>query len=182
MITADQLIKIMPYAKSRALLWIDALNEAMTEFGIDTPRRIAAFLAQVAHESAELRYARELASGAAYDTGRLAARLGNTPEADGDGQRFKGRGLIQITGKHNYRQCSQALFGDGDILLAKPELLEEPNNAARSAAWFWWVRGLNVTADCPSSFQTITRIINGGLNGYADRLAYFERARKVLGC
>lgn len=180
MITEEQLIKIMPHARKRAALWLEPLNAAMAEYGIDTDRRIAAFLSQVAHESGELRYVRELASGEAYDTGRLAARLGNTTAADGDGQRYKGRGLLQITGRHNYRQCSIALFGDSQILLDEPELLEEPNNAARSAAWYWWVRGLNVTADCPNSYQTITRVINGGLNGYADRVAYFERAKQVL--
>lgn len=180
MITESQLIEIMPHARKRAALWLEPLNVAMTEFGIDTSRRVAAFLAQIAHESAELRYVRELASGEAYDTGRPAERLGNTLDADGDGQRFKGRGLIQITGRYNYRQCSMALFGDSQILLDEPELLEEPNNAARSAAWYWWVRGLNVTADCPNSFQTITRVINGGLNGYAERVAYFEQAKRVL--
>lgn len=112
MITESQLIEIMPHARKRAALWLEPLNVAMTEFGIDTSRRVAAFLAQIAHESAELRYVRELASGEAYDTGRPAERLGNTLDADGDGQRFKGRGLIQITGRYNYRQCSMALFGD----------------------------------------------------------------------
>ena len=180
MITRDQLIAIMPHAKKRADLWLQPLNDAMAEFGIDSPRRIQAFLAQVAHESAELRYTREIASGAAYDTGRLAERLGNTPEADGDGQRYKGRGLIQITGRYNYRRCSWALYNNAETLLDHPELLEDTIPAARSAAWFWWSRGLNVTADCPNSFQTITRVINGGLNGYAERVSYFESAKRVL--
>jgi len=181
MISRAQLVAIMPLAASRADRWLDPLNAAMTEYGIDTSRRVAAFLAQIAHESGQLRYVRELASGAAYDTGRLADRLGNTPQADGDGQKYKGRGLIQITGRHNYRQCSIALFGDPDILLNEPALLEEPDNAARSAGWFWWSHGLNVVADCPNSFQLVTRKINGGLNGYADRLHYYETAQRVLG-
>jgi len=181
MISLEQLIKIMPLAKSRAAVWLVPIGEAMTEFGIDSGRRQAAFLAQVAHESSELKYTCELASGAAYDVGRLAARLGNTPAADGDGQKYKGRGLIQITGTDNYRKCSQALYGDGSVLLAHPELLEAPAPAARSAAWFWWSNGLNVLADCPNSFQAITKRINGGLNGYASRLMYFERAKLVMG-
>lgn len=180
MITREQLIAIMPSADVRADRWLGPLNEAMAEFGIDTQRRVAAFLAQIAHESGQLRYTKEISSGAAYDTGRLAVRLGNTPEADGDGQRYKGRGLIQITGVFNYRRCSNALYGDSSILLTRPELLEETIPAARSAAWFWWSNGLNVVADCPNSFQTITMRINGGLNGYAERLAFFERAKKAI--
>ena len=180
MITREQLLAIMPHAGARADRWLEPLNAAMAEFGIDTQRRISAFLAQVAHESGELRYTVEIASGAAYDTGRLAARLGNTPEADGDGQKYKGRGLIQITGRHNYRQASLALFNDTTTLLEHPELLEEPVLAARSAAWFWWSNGLNTVADCPNSFQVITRRINGGLNGYPERLAYFDRAERVM--
>jgi len=181
-VTREQLLSIMPYSKPRVEQWVTPLNKAMEEFGIDTPSRVSAFLAQVAHESTELKNVRELASGAAYDTGRLAARLGNTPEADGDGQMYKGRGLIQVTGRDNYVKCSRALFGDAETLIKQPELLEEPVAAARSAAWFWWSNGLNVLADCPNSFQTITKRINGGLNGYASRLAYFERAKKVLAC
>ena len=180
MITARQLVTIMPLAMSRVEAWVEPLNQAMTEFGIDNSRRLAAFLAQIAHESGQLRYVRELASGVAYDTGRLAERLGNTPEADGDGQKYKGRGLIQITGKYNYRDCSVALYGDADILIARPELLEDKIPAARSAAWYWWSHGLNVVADCPNSFQTITKLINGGLNGYAERLHYYETALRVI--
>lgn len=180
MITREQLLAIMPHARHRADVWLGPLNAAMTEFGIDTQRRVAAFLAQVAHESSELRYVKEIASGADYDTGRLAARLGNTPVADGDGQRYKGRGLLQITGKFNYRQASIALFNDTTTLLEHPDLLETPELAARSAAWFWWSNGLNTVADCPNSFQAITRRINGGLNGYAERIAYFDTATRAI--
>jgi putative chitinase len=179
MITIEQLKRIMPKAGARAEVFLDPLNTAMAEFHIDTQRRVQAFLAQIAHESGQLRYTRELASGAAYDTGRLAERLGNTPEADGDGQRFKGRGLIQITGQFNYRRCSWALYND-ERLLIMPELLEQPEDAARSAAWFWWSNGLNTVADCPNSFQAITRRINGGLNGYPERLAYFMAAQGAI--
>ncbi|KPA87689.1 putative chitinase, partial [Pseudomonas asplenii] len=108
----------------------------------------------------------------------LAARLGNTPAADGDGQRYRGRGLIQITGRSNYRQCSVALFGD-ERLLQQPELLEQPQWAAESAAWFWQQQGLNELADA-DQFNSITRRINGGLNGLEDRLQIWARARAVL--
>lgn len=179
MITLDQLRAIMPYAGTRAMTFLVPLNRAMAEFGIDTPARQAAFLAQVAHESGSLRYVRELADGEAYDTGRLAQRLGNTPEDDGDGPRYKGRGLIQITGRDNYRACSAALFGDPEHLLDHPEILEQPDHACRSAAWFWHSRGLNSYAD-RAEFERITRIINGGTNGMEDRLAHWDRALKVL--
>lgn len=178
-VTLDQLKMIMPYAGKRAEVFLDPLNRAMAEFEINRPLRQAAFLAQVAHESGSLRYVRELASGEAYDTGRLAERLGNTPEDDDDGERYRGRGLIQITGTDNYRACSVALFGDGQHLLDHPELLEQPDLAARSAAWFWWSRKLNVYADV-QDFRAITRKINGGYNGMDDRLAYYDRAKGVL--
>ena len=161
----------MPHARSKANLYADALNEAMDVFNINTPQRQAAFLAQIAHESAEFRYVEEIASGAAYE-GR--ADLGNTEP--GDGVRFKGRGLIQITGRANYTSCGAALGLD---LLANPELLESPQNACRSAAWFWMTHGLNELADA-DNFRKITLRINGGLNGYEDRLAYWERAKEAI--
>jgi len=179
--TLEQLQQIFPNARSLAGVFICALNEAMLNRKIDTPKRAAAFLAQVGHESGELRYVRELGSDqylSKYDTGTLAARLGNTPEADGDGQKYRGRGLIQITGRRNYLACSQALFGD-DRLLGQPQLLEQPQWACESAAWFWQSNGLNELAD-KDQFTTITRRINGGLNGLEDRLQVWARAKAVL--
>lgn len=173
MITLEQLKKIIPYAGPRAGVFLVPLNDSMAEAGIDTPAREAAFLAQIAHESGSLRYVREIADGKAYE-GR--ADLGNTQP--GDGPRFKGRGLIQITGRANYRACSLALFGD-ERLLDRPELLEDVTQACRSAAWFWKSRGLNTLADS-GAFKAITKAINGGLNGYDERLAYFQRATGVL--
>ncbi|MBD8192122.1 glycoside hydrolase family 19 protein [Pseudomonas fluorescens] len=180
-ITEQQLQRIMPNARRQAGVFVSALNAAMANRQIDTPKRQAAFLAQVGHESGQLQYVRELGGEqylSKYDTGTLAARLGNTPEADGDGQRYRGRGLIQITGHNNYLRCSLALFGD-ERLLRTPELLELPQWAAESAAWFWWVKGLNLLAD-KEQFNTITRRINGGLNGLEDRLQLWGRARAVL--
>ena len=169
--TLDQLIKIMPYARTRASAFLAPLNAAMTEFGITTSARRASFLAQIGHESGQLQYVRELASGAAYE-GRKD--LGNT--VAGDGIRFKGRGLIQITGRANYTACGAALGLD---LIAHPELLEQPVNACRSAGWFWKTRGLNELADAGDQVR-VTRRINGGTNGLADRLALFEVATRVL--
>ncbi|KPC00341.1 Chitinase [Pseudomonas amygdali pv. lachrymans] len=111
-----------------------------------------------------------------YDTGKLAERLGNTPEADGDGQFYRGRGLIQVTGRANYEECGEALGLD---LINHPELLELPQHAAMSAAWFWHRAALNTLAD-KREFVTITRRINGGTNGLADRQALYARALEVL--
>jgi len=180
-LTDQQLLKIYPNARSLAGVFVSPLNVAMARHRIDTPKRIAAFLAQVGHESGQLQYVRELGNNqylSKYDTGTLALRLGNTPQADGDGQKYRGRGLIQITGRTNYRQCSLGLFGD-ERLLELPELLEQPQWAAESAAWFWERGGLNALAD-RDEFNSITRRINGGLNGLQDRLQLWARARAVL--
>jgi putative chitinase len=180
-VTQQQLQIVMPNARSQAGVFISALNTAMSHRNINTPKRIAAFLAQVGHESGQLQYVRELGGAqylSKYDTGALAVRLGNTPEPDGDGQKYRGRGLIQITGRDNYRQCGLGLFGD-DRLLFLPELLEQPQWAAESAAWFWEQNGFNELAD-RDQFNSITRRINGGLNGLQDRLQLWARARAVL--
>lgn len=180
-LTEQQLLRIMPNARRQAGVFVSALNAAMAGRQIDTPKRQAVFLAQVGHESGQLQYVRELGGEqylSKYDTGTLAAKLGNTPAADGDGQRYRGRGLIQITGHDNYLRCSLALFGD-ERLLRTPELLEQPQWAAESAAWFWSVSGLNALAD-HDEFSAITRKINGGLNGLAERLQLWERAKGVL--
>ena len=178
-ITQQQLQQILPNAGQSAGVFVPVLNNAMVRFQIVGTKRIAAFIAQVGHESGQFRYVRELGSDqylSKYDTGSLAKRLGNTPEADGDGQKYRGRGLIQITGCANYITCGEALALD---LVNHPELLEQPQHACMSAAWFWASRGLNTLADA-GQFDTITRRINGGQNGAADRQALYARALKVL--
>lgn len=180
-LTLEQLENAIPLAGDRAKVFHPHLADAMEQYEINTANRMAAFLAQIAHESGSLRYVRELGSDkylSKYDTGRLAERLGNTPDADGDGQKYRGRGLIQITGYDNYLQCSVALFGNR-TLITQPELLEEPKYASLSAAWFWQSRHLNELAD-KGLFRTITQRINGGMNGYEDRLAHYERASLAL--
>ncbi len=171
MITLQELTAIIPHSGKRAELFLDPLNSAMEEFEINSPERQAAFLAQIAHESGSLRYVRELADGAAYN---FRQDLGNTEP--GDGPKYKGRGLIQITGRSNYLDCGSTLGVD---LVGSPELLEGPVLACRSAAWFWKTHGLNELAD-RGDFKLITKRINGGYNGYQDRLAYYERAQQVL--
>lgn len=180
-ITAQQLLQILPNAGQKAGVFVPALNAAMGKYAIVNRLRTAAFIAQIGHESGQLRYVRELGGNdylAKYDTGRLASALGNTPEADGDGQKYRGRGLIQVTGRANYRDCSEALFGDSRLLVT-PELLEHPVYAAMSAAWFWHRAGLNTLAD-QGNLEKITRKINGGLNGWEDRQKLYARALEVL--
>lgn len=154
------------------------LLAATIEAQITTPIREAAFLAQLAHESGELRWMEEIADGSAYE-GRLD--LGNTQP--GDGKRFKGRGPIQLTGRKNYEAAGKVLSLD---LLSNPESVAGAAVGFRVAGWFWTTHGLNEVADLirvtPGAFDTITRRINGGLNGKAERDAYFGLARKVFAC
>lgn len=169
--TKDQLNKIYPFAGKRIDEFLIPILSAMDEFKINTKQREAAFLAQIGHESGQLLYIKELASGAAYE-GR--SDLGNT--MPGDGVRFKGRGLIQITGRTNYVAAMMELDLD---CVEHPELLEEPVNAARSAGWFWFTHGLNELADA-DDFIKITRKINGGTNGLEDRQQLYAKALEIL--
>ncbi|WP_053147624.1 glycoside hydrolase family 19 protein [Pseudomonas sp. P97.38] len=178
-ISQAQLLRILPNAGASAGVFAPVLNTAMGRYQIIGRSRVAAFIAQVGHESGQLRYVRELGNEiylSKYDTGPLALRLGNTPAADGDGQRYRGRGLIQITGRANYQACGEALGLD---LINEPMLLELPQWAAQSAAWFWSIHGLNALADA-GQFDRITRRINGGQNGAADRWVLYTRALQVL--
>ena len=183
MLTIEQLQAIMPQlpAAKRAT-YFPFLTAAVTEFGIDQPARTAAFLAQLAHESAQFKFMEEIwgptAAQRRYDPpDRLATNLGNTEP--GDGFRFKGRGPIQVTGRANYRR-----FGDllGLDLVATPAQAASPEVAFRIAALFWSKKGLNELADrvTPEAFREITRRINGGFNGLAERERFYQTAKTVL--
>ncbi|WP_337996239.1 glycoside hydrolase family 19 protein [Oleispirillum naphthae] len=173
-LTRDILFAAMPYAQTRRVeVFMPHLQATVDRFGIAArPLRLAHFLAQVAHESGSLRYTEEIASGDAYE-GRT--NLGNTHP--GDGRRYKGRGLIQLTGRFNYRECGAAL---NLPLEDQPELLAEPEAACLSAGWYWETRGLNGIADTDDALK-VTRRINGGTNGLEDRLANLRRTKKALG-
>ena len=200
-ITERQLLQIRPNARHVAGVFVPALNTAMSKYQIVTPLRVVAFLAQVGHESAHLtaivenlnysaaalmktwpsRFSAALAAECARNPEKIAnivyaSRMGNGAPATGDGWKFRGRGLIQVTGWTNYQACGAELGLD---LLTKPELLEQPIYAALSAAWFWKANGLNTLAD-NGQFEGITKRINGGLNGQADRQETYQRALKVL--
>jgi putative chitinase len=177
--TPVELLAIMPSAGHRAYTYAGPLTDAMAEFGIDTPARQAMFLSQVGEESGSLLYTEEIASGEAYE-GRFD--LGNTEP--GDGVRFKGRGLIETTGRKNYLRCGVALGLD---LIAHPELLEEPVNAARSAGFFCQDNDLNHWADI-GDFDGYCDVVNlghktrtvGDSRGYSVRLAFWQRACTFL--
>ncbi|MBA6044016.1 glycoside hydrolase family 19 protein [Pseudomonas lactis] len=174
-ITEQQLLQILPNAGRNAGVFVPALNTAMNRYGIVGTARVAAFIAQVGHESGQLRWVREIWGPTVQQlTYEGRADLGNAFK--GDGSKYRGRGLIQITGRANYTQCGEALGLD---LIDKPELLELPQHAAMSAAWFWKQKGLNDLAD-RDQFLTITRRINGGLNGIDDRLELWKKAQAVL--
>lgn len=219
-ITSQQLLQILPNAGQVAGVFVPVLNTAMNRYQIMGQKRIAAFIAQIGHESGQLtrlvenlnysadglantwpnRYAEPDGKGGylkvlVKDRQRnkpnalglrlagkpeqiannvYAGRMGNT--APGDGWKYRGRGLIQLTGKTNYRLCGEALSLD---LLTQPELLEKPQHACMAAAWFWSSNGLNSVVD-KVDLETITRRVNGGLTGLADRQAIYARALKVL--
>lgn len=176
-VTLEQLMALMPKLnRAVAGMYLRPLNEAMLEAGITTKARRAAFLAQLGHESDGLtaweeRAARGRVAGEAYE-GRKD--LGNTQP--GDGPRYKGRGPIQLTGRTNYRAAGAALEVP---LEEEPWRAADPHVGFRVAAWYWNSRGLNALADA-GTFTEITRRINGGYNGQADREARHRRALALL--
>lgn len=210
-ITRQQLRSIMiaSDADSRAAQWLAALNDSMRACAIAGPARQGAFLAQIMVESSELRHVEEVLNyapqrlrevwprhfpddataqryghqPAALANHVYANRMGNGDEASGDGWRYRGRGVIQLTGRDNYRAFSTAMQQDA---LGQPDLLLAPAGAALSAAWFWQSNGLNELADHLTGdqaelyFERITRRINGGTLGLNERRSYWERARKAL--
>ena len=190
--------------------WAQALTPAMERYDIDTPARMASFLAQTGHESAQFshleenlryrsakrlmqvwpkRFPSEQAAGPYVDNPEklanfvYARRLGNGDASSGDGYRYRGRGILQITGRSNYAAVGQALGLD---LIGNPDLLLQAEHAAMSAAWFWDSRGLNALADDRTDdddledFTRITRLINGGTAGLRERLALLQQLEPAL--
>jgi putative chitinase len=204
MITQEQMVQALHgVSEDTVEKYYDGLVKAMEEFEINTPLRIAAFLAQVAHESGNFRAVHENLNYKAEGLQKIfhkyfpdadtaneyarqpekianrvyANRMGNGDEASGDGWRYCGRGLIQLTGKSNYTACGEDLGVD---LHENPEYLETPEGAARSAAWFWDSRDLNDLAD-EKDIKAITKKINGGYIGLEEREKNYEHALSVLG-
>lgn len=175
LVSDEALVALYGCTQAVARRFAPHLEATCWHYGIVTPERIAAFLAQVGHESGRLAYTREI-WGPTPAQRRYEGRadLGNTEP--GDGRRFMGRGLIQLTGRHNYARMSAAL---GQDFIARPELLETPQYASLSAGEFWSWIGANKLAD-QGRFDDITRRVNGGQNGRADRVALYARALPLL--
>jgi len=183
--------------------WLKPLEDTFAKYDINTPKRQAAFIGQCAHESNNFKTLEEnlnykpealmrvwpsrfpdlpTAMKYAHDPIKIAnkvygGRMGNGPEESGEGAKYHGRGLIQLTGKESYDNCGKAIGVD---LINQPGLLAQPYLAAMSAGWFWNKKGLNALADA-GDYETMTKRINGGLLGLDDRKAKIAKALQVLG-
>ncbi len=203
-VTAAQLKEIMPNASDDNItLYLPGLNDQMAKFEINTSLRQAQFIAQIAHESGSLRYntenlnysakallavfgkyfpTQEEADAYARQPEKIASRvyanrMGNGDEASGDGWKFRGRGLIQLTGHDNYQQLTNAF--DQDFISNPDPVADNPEYAVGAATWFWDSRDLNTYAD-QDDIRAITKRINGGYNGLEDREEFLARAKSVL--
>lgn len=184
--------------------WFNAIYSILPQYSIDSQLRVAAFLAQTAVESGDynrvvenLNYSAkrltevfpyyfktmEKATQYAGQPEKIANlvysnRLGNGSESSGDGWKYRGRGIIQVTGKYNYNQCSISMYGD-NRLVSNPDLLLDKNEAIRSACWYWTSKNLNDYAD-QNNIDEITYLINGGYNGQQERADKYYLAMSVL--
>jgi putative chitinase len=203
MITVEQFTEMFPKNKNPQA-WTTALNEVLPTYQIDTPERIASFLAQCGHESAGFTVLQENLNYSADGLNKIfkkyfptlesaqpyarkpemianrvyGGRMGNGDEHSGEGYKFRGRGPIQLTGKDNYAACSDFLFQD-DTLLQNPDMLLDPEYALHSACWFWWKNDLNNYADS-ADLVTMTKRINGGTIGLDDRIAHYNHAMEIF--
>ena len=166
------ILKMEPRGKPWVLDGLaDAMPVLVERFAINTAVRQQHFLAQVAHESDHFQTTREYASGKAYE-GRKD--LGNTQQ--GDGERYRGRGLIQLTGRANYASASQAL---GENYVGEPDLVERFPAAAIVSGWFWERNNINQHAD-RDDVRAVTKVINGGYHGMNSRTALLKTAKTAI--
>jgi putative chitinase len=201
--TEDAVHHLIPKVKNFEE-WYTNLGDILPEYDIDTPKRVAAFMAQCGHESGGFTLMQEnlnySAKGLRGTFGKYfpndevaklyerkpqmianrvyANRMGNGDEASGEGWYFRGRGIIQITGKNNYTKCSQSLF-ESNVLVENPDLLLETEYAIHSACWFWSAARLNELADV-GDIKTMTKRINGGFIGLEDRIHHYNHAIEIL--
>lgn len=176
MITQTQLAGMMPSANAKTIeLYYPHFVNLMPIYSIGLAIEMAHFFAQIGHESGDLLYSQEIASGDAYE-GRRG--LGNTQP--GDGPRFKGRGFIQLTGRFNYMDFGHAK-GRDFVTDPNPKLIAtDPELCVEVSCWFWRVNGLNDLAKL-DNLTAVTKRINGGLNGLQDRSMRLVRCKKILG-
>ena len=170
LISITELFALYRVNKTKCLYFAPILSDWMRVFDIATPSRIWAFLATIGVESGKLLYVEEIASGQAYE-GRKD--LGNIYA--GDGVKYKGRGLIQVTGRKNYTEVSKALGVD---FVENPQLLREFPYCVSGSCWWWWHNGCNQIADTEEP-KAIRKRVNGGLNGYSEFCRYYERAKTI---
>ena len=201
--TEDAVRQLIPKVKNFEE-WYSNLLNILPEYDIDTPKRVAAFMAQCGHESGGFTLMQENLNYSAkglvgtfkkyFPTEALAKpyerkpemianrvyanRMGNGDEASGEGWYFRGRGIVQITGKNNYTKCSQSLF-ESNVLVENPDLLLETEYAIHSACWFWSAARLNELADI-GDMKTMTKRINGGFIGLEDRIHHYNHAIEIL--
>jgi putative chitinase len=185
-VTEDLLVRVADLKRSNKNIKaiVASLRKYGKKFGLDQPHRLAHFLAQIAHESGAFRFHEEVwgptPAQKKYD---IRTDLGNTPQRDGDGKKFKGRTPIMVTGTYNYKRFTA--WCRANISATCPDFVESPDQilndpwAGLAPIWFWSTRSLNRYAD-QNDIEMITRIINGGYNGYSDRLGYYGRAALVL--
>jgi putative chitinase len=201
--TVEQVRELVPRALGGPDDWYESMYEALPQYAITSVPRVAAFIAQCAHESGGFstleenlnykaatltriwpqRYPAGIAEQFAGKPEAIAnksygGRMGNGPEPSGDGWKFRGRGLLQLTGKDNYLNCSKFMFQD-ETLLENPDILLDSYYAIHSACWFWHKNNLNQYADS-GDFVTMTKKINGGTIGLEDRKKHYAHAVEVL--
>lgn len=178
-VTKEQILGIMPGAAKYVDTYLSYINAYADAFNINTDLRMAHFLAQVAHETAELAHVKEIGNADychKYEVGRLGRMLGNTQK--GDGYKYKGRGFLHLTGRANYQAYTNSKYCVGDVV-ANPQLLEQPIGAVKSGMWYWLTRRLNPAAD-KDDVVAVTKLINGGTNGLDSRKKYLARAKKMF--
>ncbi len=178
-VTRLQMIEILGDS-NRTDYFLHYINQWASTFGINTSLRMAHFLAQSCHETNGMKYLAELGGKtylAKYDEGKLAKMLGNTKK--GDGEKYKGRGLLMLTGRSNYQAYQKSTYCKGDIM-SEPELLEQPLGAVKSGMWYWKKNGLSKLAD-KDDILAVTKRINGGTNGLESRKAWLTKCKKALG-
>jgi putative chitinase len=168
--------KAIPLANINVLTQVDAaIKKYGVEYGVDTPKRIAAFMAQAAHESVQFNFLKEIWDGKGWQA-TYQGRMGNTNP--GDGYKYRGRGIFQTTGKDNYKAASLALFKDLR-LLNNPEILEQPEYATLSALFYWKSKKLSELAD-KGDFLALTKRINPKALGYSERVSFFTALTSAI--